>query len=1516
MKGYNYAVSITAESGETYYAALAPYVASSVEYVPTLSSFPSITNAVPIVGATGSGSGSANDEVSFTLSNAGAEYSAWIKARSDSAFVDIIGASVVCSEIDDVGSALQVFSGKVDSLDVSYDGGVVYLSIKASTDGSKTLSEMLPSGIAIPLNLLANGDFASDVEGWEFYSDTAGALSHRTGGGADSQNGYASAVSGAGSPTYIGMSTEQPLAIVAGDKVGFTAYIRTNSGSGRTGNIRFKDDSGAVLETVSVGLTNGVWSGVGSFFIAVADYDLITVEVYVTGCAAAEEVLFDHVRVTSIDVFPLDDALTYEGGFGRPIPFLFGAHRGHYSCVPTIRDPDNDHFCHLVCADVNDALCRVTVNAAYSSDDGHLRVIDASKYVVDRDTYAGRFLLRFSTNRYPEVYVDSEATEFDTYRTGVKRHWRFRDGSLFDEIAEGELVQESTAVADWKFSGNLNDSSGNGYTLAAVAGLAPDYESSTNIDQNALGEGMDSGKVPVKLTLATPDTTFLDFSGSEDFYVEVRIRRDRVFGNIDGWIVSKFGGLPTSRGWGIRFSSSIPVFFLSVQGASTLSRLNIRGKKALNDGQWHTVVGSVSRDAATASLWVDGVLQDEQAIPSGTAPVGSLESTSEGVNVAILGLLWNHVGFQATCALDRVRVFAIPYGADASERKLGVGQSGVYQSAVGLASVTPSSLIEAAPTGVDVAAAQDVVMIAWIKSIDTPGSETVILSRRSTTSYGYALSLVSGAPKFKVGDGTDTVSLTHGSSVCDGDWHCVVGVLSRSDIMAHLYVDGVLSASGDSSALAGLGTSGDFESEGYCSAGGNCIYLDELVVLIGSEVALSAAEVRTHYMTATGNPARIVRKLLTNRSVGLKQSVDSTSFNAAEDEFSAAGIRFGGCLTVQSSAEDIFGLMCSVYGAYVKMSGADVWSMGFGWQSAASATHSLGFNDEQANIAFVRSVTREPIASIPKTLTCKFRPVVDPSSPNGYRLALKTTERLVATAAKERLVVELPYVRDPLCADRIAHFLSEWYKADRSVSVGVDDSVRTIAAGDAATVSITDLSMVAAAMRVVSVSRDGDSISCELRDDSTAAFSYSQGGTPVIVDPETEPDYSSTPPPEPTGLYLIENRGTPFGAIVRVGWQLPTGNLAEALVDVVRVYWMVPSEKGRENWISNDSFRRNITGWSSVSDGGGHTVTLSHQTGKGNRNQKGYLKALHSHASAAPTKVGASVAAAATYAADETYIAKAFIQSDTGSGRTGTIRIKDGATVLATGTVTMTSSDTWYEVTCRATIGTPASTLTVEVYVSAGGVLGEAVFIDDVNLSKYVDDSFFDGASFDLPADSTSAYLSNSLAGIEPGRTAWIWVKTVSRFGVESDAASLLDGQNQADAPFTVLEVDVETETTPGVPANNPQAGNWGHEQRIADLEGCVGPGSTRVVFLDNSGFDGSTTTFNNLLPYEPSLDDSHEVVLLSRLQGVLHRTGTGAGTFGLGGAGGRNVTFGVAPVGGVTPDTVIAIFVQKSAAY
>lgn len=1521
MRGYNYAVVISAKSGETYHAAMAPCVVGLFEYLPNITAFPSVKNSVPIVGATDSGSGSANDEVSFTLSNVDGDYSAWIKARSDADFVDIVGASVSCVEIDDTGDALQVFSGKVDSLDFSYDGGVVYISIKASTDGSKTLGELLPSGVAIPLNLLVNGDFASDFEGWEFYSDATGELTHHTGGGADSQNGYVSAANSSGSPTYIGVSIEQPVAMILGDVVAFSAYVRTNSGASRTGVVRLKDEDGNVLATASAALTNGTWARVSGTYTAAADFDLVTFEAYVTGCAALEEVLFDHARLTTPDIFPIDDALTYEEGFGRPIPFLFGGHRGHYACIPAIRDPDNDNFGHLVCADVDDALCRVTVNTLYGNDGGHLRVIDSSKYDVDRSTYPGRVLVNFETNKYPEVYADAEATEFDTYRTGVKRHWRFRDGSLFDDIAEGELVEVATAVADWKFSGNLNDSGTGGYTLAVVGAGAPDYEDSTHIDQNALGQGMDSGKVPVKLTLATPDTTFLDFSGTEDFYVEVRIKQDRIFGAIEGWIVSKFAGTATGRGWGLRFSSSIPVFFLAIQGASSVTKLNIRGTTALNDGLWHTVIGSVSRTGATASLWVDGVLQDEQAIPSGTAPVGSLENTADGVNIAILGLVWNYAGFNATCALSRVRVFSVPYGDYSSERKLGVGHSGVYQSAVGLAAVTPGSLVEEAPTGVNVGASDDLVMLAWIKSAVAPGSETVILSRSSSSLHGYTISLVAGAPKFKVGDGTDTASITHGSSICDNDWHCIVGILDRSGAdMIHLYVDGVLSSSASASAIGSLGTSGDFESEGYCSANGTCIYLDEFVVMIGVGVALSAADVRTHYMTATGNPARAVRKLLTDTTVGLKQSVDSTSFDAAEDEFDAAKIRFGGCLTVQSSAEDIFRAMCSVYGAYVKQSGSDVWSMGFGWQSAAAATHSLGFNDERANITSVRSVTREPIDSIPKTLTCKFRPAVDPSAPNGYRLALKTSERLVAAAAKERLVVELPYVRDPHCADRVAHFLSEWYKADRAVSIGVEDSVRTIAAGDAATVSIADLSMSAAAMRVISVARDGDSISCDLRDDSTAAFTYSQMGVAIVTDPETEPDYSSTPPPDPTGLYLIENRAVSRGTILRVGWQLPTGNLAEALVDIVRVYWMVPSEKARENWISNDSFRRNITGWSSISDGGGHTVTLSHQTGKGNRNQKGYLKALHAHASAAPTKVGASVAAAATYASGETYVAKAFIQSDTGGGRTGTIRIMDGATVLATGNVTMTSADTWYEVTCRATLATSETTLTVEVYVSAGGVLGEVVYIDDVNLSKDVDDSFFDGAAIDLPADATSAYLSTPLTGIEPGQTVWVWVKTVSRFGVESDAASLLDGQTQADAPFTVLEIDAETETTPGVQANNPKAGNWGHEQRIADLEGGVSAGSTRIVLLPAySGgspvFNGIATSFTDLLPYEPSLDDSHEVVILSEALGTLYRVSSGptAGKFSLSGATNRTVVFGTAPP---TGDSIIALFVAKSAAY
>ena len=85
--------------------------------------------------------------------------------------------------------------------------------------------------------------------------------------------------------------------------------------------------------------------------------------------------------------------------------------------------------------------------------------------------------------------------------------------------------------------------------------------------------------------------------------------------------------------------------------------------------------------------------------------------------------------------------------------------------------------------------------------------------------------------------------------------------------------------------------------------------------------------------------------------------------------------------------------------------------------------------------------------------------------------------------------------------------------------------------------------------------------------------------------------------------------------------------------------------------------------------------------------------------------------------------------------------------------------------------------------------------------------------------------------------------------------------------------------------------------------------GKARTVRLDNSGFNGSATTFTNLLPSEPDLVNNEVILIHAGVGPLLRVSGVPTpGEFALSGGTNRTVKFGVAPD---TGDQVYATYVQ-----
>lgn len=102
--------------------------------------------------------------------------------------------------------------------------------------------------------------------------------------------------------------------------------------------------------------------------------------------------------------------------------------------------------------------------------------------------------------------------------------------------------------------------------------------------------------------LTVGDAASLNFGGQESFSVAGWIRT----GQADAVIVRKGRG---QQSYSLGLAGGAAAFDLG----SGAAQLRVSGGPALNDNQWHFVVGTVDRESGQASLYVDGVLRDAGA---------------------------------------------------------------------------------------------------------------------------------------------------------------------------------------------------------------------------------------------------------------------------------------------------------------------------------------------------------------------------------------------------------------------------------------------------------------------------------------------------------------------------------------------------------------------------------------------------------------------------------------------------------------------------------------------------------------------------------------------------------------------------------------------------------------------------------------------------------------------------------------------------------------------------------------
>lgn len=838
--------------------------------------------------------------------------------------------------------------------------------------------------------------------------------------------------------------------------------------------------------------------------------------------------------VITTTTFGVPQAEVPAESLGVPVPVVVGGTREHFRVVPVKHDDTDAQYDWAICYDATDAHILARVNTLYRlADDNKLRIVPPLAYAQRHDLYAGRLVCRFSDARYKQtqLFADAEASEYDTTQTGVARHWLFRDG-LKDETIGAELLS-SAAVGAWEFNGTGNDSSGNGHHLSALAGSESPL---VFTDENGVTNGaLHNARLPHvggRFEAGATTSTF-DVGLGTSFRIEAIVSRQSrdVLASLEGAIAAKWGN-GSAVGYGLDVYGGVPRFW--VQGATAAESIAINGRTRIDlDDNFHTIVASFDRASGLMTLNVDGTQEAAASI----AGVGSLSNTNTKLYVAT-----DRAGLHFSGKLGRVCWYSEAAGASFS---FVTGQSGQARSAL---DQSTGYVREGSAVALNVGGASDVVLLAWFKRATNPGS-TELLAGKYTGTTGYKLELLTGGTlRATFGDGTTTKVLTSSADLCDGEWHQVFAQVDR-DGNVELYVDGTADGSTSASGLGSLSNAANLEVRIVGQ-------IDELMLRIGSGIALTATVIRANYFTARGNPARWARRFIENASYGLGQTADATTFNAAEEELRDRGIYFGGAITEEKSAREMLALF-TVYGLDVYR-GSGTWKARFGWQATAGSPWAFGWNDGAlANVLYAQALERAGLESVPKAVSVKYKRSYDPTRPNAPYL-FRTFARTVGSGkGRDVLILEAPLVRVWAVADRLGAYAAQWLAKDRAIKIGATTENRAAVPGDRATLSAPALGLSSATTWIVEKDArvDPGTIEYALRESPADPTAYAPGTEIPDLIPEALPDYRWTNPPAPEQIEILGQAAISIATRVGFRMLMPSGDVADALVVGVRAAW-------------------------------------------------------------------------------------------------------------------------------------------------------------------------------------------------------------------------------------------------------------------------------------------------------------------------------------------------------------------------
>jgi hypothetical protein len=859
----------------------------------------------------------------------------------------------------------------------------------------------------------------------------------------------------------------------------------------------------------------------------------VTVEATAVDAGDAAALIPPAITTTT---FGVTAAELVEEAIGKPVPIVIGGTREHFPAIAIKNSPTNEQYDWAICYLAADAHCRATVNTLYRiADDNKLRVVPPSAFSQLRTTYSGVLVARFADARYiqTQLYADAECSEYDTDQTGVVAHWLFR-GSTLDEKKKARL-HGSGVVGLWEFANNLNDSSGNAYTLVALAGSESPvvYGAEDGIATQALHNQflpVAAGRFEVG---GGATTSTFDVGLATSFRVEIRAAAETrdAYKALTGPVVAKWGN-GSAIGYEVGFLDGQPYFW--VQGATGAESLAIYGTTRCDDGSYHEIVASLDRATDRMELWVDGVREASR----GVAVLGSISNTNTKLYVATNRASQNFAGLLGAVAW---------YNSAAGEELAYVlGQSGQSKSAVSQAT---GYLRYGDDADLDVTGTDELSVMTWINRATNPGTTEIVVGKY-TGSTGWKIELLTnGTVRGTAGDGTTTKTVTGAADICDGAWHQVWFQVDRGGNV-ELYVDGISVATTATSGLGSCANAANLEMRLVGS-------MDELAIRKSTSAALTAATIRAQYFTAKGNPARWVRRIINNATYGLNKTVDATTFDAAEDELQARGIYFGGAVTEEQSANELLSKL-AVYGLTVKREGG-TYKASFGWQQTAGSAWAFGWKDGGLNNCMeVSGLTRASASEVPSAISVRYKRALNPERPNAPYLLRTFARTVLAGTGRPLLVIDGDFVRRWEVADRIGAFRALWLAKDRRCRIAATTENRAAVPGDRATLTAPDLGLTTSTTWMIeSVERvGGATIEYDLREAPADPTTYAAGtAIPDTILSDGYPDYRWTHPPAPEQISVIGQVAIAIATRVGIQWTNPAGDVADAVLTGVRIYW-------------------------------------------------------------------------------------------------------------------------------------------------------------------------------------------------------------------------------------------------------------------------------------------------------------------------------------------------------------------------